>query len=115
MALWQNNNGALEIWEMNGTQVTAGQVSPPAGAPIGGTHPLTGGPSNAPPLADGAQSGLNQTVGLLSQYMASAFTPSGFGDSASPVVDPTAGSPGQTPFLIQPAQDHPRQADGLPV
>jgi hypothetical protein len=44
----------------------------------------------------------------LSQYMASSFGPSDYGGGMNPPADPTGTSSGQTPFLTQPAQDHPR-------
>ncbi len=57
---------------------------------------------------DGAQGSLNNTVSLLSQYMASSFGNSDSGPT-NPAADPTAASQDQTAFLAPtpPAQSHP--------
>ena len=53
-----------------------------------------------------AGSGHDQTLALLSQYMASSFGPSDYGGGANSSADLPAPPYGQTPFLTQPAQDH---------
>jgi ELWxxDGT repeat protein len=84
-------NGQINLWITNGT--------------ARGTHELAGianayagdGGMNAHSIAD---VGLDQSVALFSQYMASAFVTSGSGDGPTHAADPPATTEQQTFFTL---------------
>jgi hypothetical protein len=80
--LWQNNTDALEVWLMNGTQVSSAVVTPPNGAPIGGSLPT----SSTAVGGTTAQGEIDQPIALMSQYMATISDQSDVGGVDSRIL-----------------------------
>jgi len=86
------SNSALASFVAQGGSSNGTVADVPWGLPIGDPGTLPAGAQDIIP-----------NLALLSNYMANAFTPWGFGGGGTPQADPTFSPPAQLPFFTQPA------------